>query len=369
MRILFINSVCGIRSTGRIVTDLAKELIASGNECKVAYGRETTPAKFENISYRIGNELSVKINALKTRIFDNDGFSAKKQTKEFIKWANNYNPDILWLHNLHGYYINIELLFDWIKSRPQMKVKWTLHDCWAFTGHCSYFSMVNCLKWKDQCKKCIQKKEYPTSYVRDNSFNNYKRKRNAFTGVKNMTIITPSKWLCDLVKESYLKEYNIEVSYNTIDKTIFKPTQSDFREKYNLKDKKVILGVASEWHERKGLIDFIKLDKILDDSYSIVLVGLDKKQEKNLSRRFLAISRTNNAKELAEIYSASDVFLNLTYEDNYPTVNLEALACGTPCITYRTGGSVESVESSFVVEQGDLCALVSKIKELENEEE
>ncbi len=366
MRILFINSVCGIRSTGRIVTDLAEEFMKSGNECRIAYGRENVSEKYGNISYRIGTDLSVKINALKSRILDNDGFNAVKETKKFIDWAENYDPDVLWIHNLHGYYINIELLFAWIKSRPQMQVKWTLHDCWAFTGHCSYFSMVKCCKWQEHCENCVQKKEYPSSYIRDNSFNNFKRKREAFTGVKNMTLITPSKWLSDLVSESFLCEYKVDVCYNTIDTTIFKPTPSYFRNKYNLQDKKIILGVASAWHKRKGLDDFIKLSQKLDEDYKIVLVGLNEKQKKNLPESVLAISRTNDAMELAGIYTASDVFLNLTYEDNYPTVNLEAQACGTPCITYRTGGSVESVSPEFVVEQGDMDSLVLKIKEIEN---
>lgn len=364
MRILFINSVCGIRSTGRIVTELAEKFIASGNECMIAYGREAVPEKYKNISYRIGTDLNVKINALNTRLFDNDGFCAKNETKKFIEWANNYNPDVLWLHNLHGYYINIEMLFDWIKTRPNMQVKWTLHDCWAFTGHCSYFSMVNCNKWKSQCEKCIQKKEYPSSFLKDNSFNNFQRKRIAFTGVKHMTIITPSKWLANLVGESFLQEYEVEVHYNTIDNTIFKPTASDFREQHNLQNKTVILGVASTWHERKGLMDFIKLEKMLDDKYSFVLVGVDDKQKNMLSNRFITIEKTNSAEELAKIYTAADVFLNLTYEDNYPTVNLESQACGTPCITYRTGGSVESVSPELVVEQGDLNALVLKLQEL-----
>lgn len=364
MRILFINSVCGIRSTGRIVTELAEKFIASGNECMIAYGREAVPEKYKNISYRIGTDLNVKINALNTRLFDNDGFCAKNETKKFIEWANNYNPDVLWLHNLHGYYINIEMLFDWIKTRPNMQVKWTLHDCWAFTGHCSYFSMANCNKWKSQCEKCIQKKEYPSSFLKDNSFNNFQRKRIAFTGVKHMTIITPSKWLANLVGESFLQEYEVEVHYNTIDNTIFKPTASDFREQHNLQNKTVILGVASTWHERKGLMDFIKLEKMLDDKYYFVLVGVDDKQKNMLSNRFITIEKTNSAEELAKIYTAADVFLNLTYEDNYPTVNLESQACGTPCITYRTGGSVESVSPELVVEQGDLNALVLKLQEL-----
>ena len=175
--------------------------------------------------------------------------------------------------------------------------------------------------------------------------------------LKNMTLITPSEWLANLVTQSFLKEYDVEIHYNTINTDIFKPTQSDFREKYCLQNVKVVLGVASIWDDRKGLNDFIKLSEILNEKYKIVLVGLSKKQIKQLPKNILGLERTHDARELAKIYTASDVFLNLTYEDNYPTVNLEAQACGTPCITYRTGGSVESVPHENIVEQGDLYSV------------
>lgn len=364
MKYLFVNSVCGIRSTGRIVTDLAEARIAEGHACKIAYGRETVPEKYQSLSYRIGTDARVNINGLKARLFDNEGLNARYETEKFIEFANNYNPDVLWLHNLHGYYINIEILFNWIKSRPQMHVKWTLHDCWAFTGHCSYFSVVKCDKWKTGCSYCPQKSCYPASILKDNSEKNYIRKKAAFTGVKNMTLITPSRWLAELVKQSFLGEYPVEVHYNTIDLNVFKPTPTDFREKFGLTDKKIILGVASAWGDRKGLPDFIRLSEMIDDRYAIVLVGVNKKQAKSLPRSITAILRTNNTRALAEIYTAADVFMNLTYEDNYPTVNLESQACGTPCLTYRTGGSVESVMPDCVVEQGDLQAMLKKIEEI-----
>lgn len=364
MRILQINSVCGIRSTGRIAVDLAEKYIKDGHECKIAYGREKVPEKYKDLSYRIGSDLNVKINGLKTRIFDNEAFNAKEETRKFIKWANNYNPDILWLHNLHGYYINIELLFEWIKSRPQMQVYWVLHDCWAFTGHCTHFSYAKCDKWKKSCISCPQKNEYPKSIILDNCEKNFIKKKKLFCGIERMNLITPSKWLANLVQESFMKEYPVKVIYNTIDKTIFKPTYSDFKKKYNLQDKKIILGVASSWYEKKGLLDFIKLSQMLDDNYKIILVGLTKKQMKGIPANILCIEKTNSMKELAEIYTAADIFLNLTYEDNYPTVNLEAQACGTKCVTYRTGGSVESVLPEYVVEQGDLKALIAKLTEL-----
>ena len=171
-----------------------------------------------------------------------------------------------------------------------------------------------------------------------------------------MTLITPSNWLADLVKQSFLKEYPVEVHYNTIDKTIFKPTPSDFRQRYGLENKKIVLGVANIWDERKGLRDFYKLAQMLDDKYVVVLVGLSKKQMKELPKNIKGIMRTNSPQELAEIYTAADVFLNPTYEDNYPTVNLEAEACGTRVITYDTGGCRETVrrEDSVVVEVGKM---------------
>ena len=352
MRVLQINSVCGIRSTGRICAEMADQFVAQGHECKIAYGRETVPEKYQKYAVRIGNETSVKVNALRARLLDNEGFNAKGETKAFLKWAESYDPDLLWLHNLHGYYINVEMLFAWIKSRPQMKVMWLLHDCWAFTGHCAYFTAAGCEQWKTHCTHCPIKKAYPSSFFRDHSAGNFVRKQKVFCGVENMTLVTPSQWLADLVKQSFLKEYSVEVRHNTIDKTVFKPTPCDFRERYGLEDKKIVLGVASAWGSRKGLADFVRLADMLDDTYKVVMVGLTKPQMEKLPRKILGISRTNSPKELAEIYTAADIFLNLTYEDNYPTVNLEAQACGTPCVTYETGGSVESVPEENVIPQG-----------------
>lgn len=357
MKVLFINSVCGIKSTGRIVTDLADDYVKKGYEVKIAYGRENVPEQYQKYAVRIGNELNVRLNALSCRLFDNDGFSAKKQTKKFLKWAEEYNPDILWIHNIHGYYINIQLLFNWIKSRPDMEVKWTLHDCWAFTGHCSHFDYIKCDKWKKECYDCKLKKEYPASILFDRSHKHYLQKKESIGAVKKLVLITPSQWLANLVKSSYMNDYPIIVVHNQIDLSVFKPTESDFRKKNNLVDKIIVLGVASIWSNRKGLDDFIKLSSMLSDKYKIVLVGLSKKQIKLVPPGILALERTDSAVELAQIYTAADVFLNLTYEDNYPTVNLEAQACGSPCITYRTGGSVESVSEEDIIEQGNLEAV------------
>lgn len=349
MKVLFINSVCGIGSTGRICTDLAQQLEAEGNEVKIAYGRKgTVPEQFQKYAVRIGTDFDCKMHAIQTRLFDIHGFGSKRATKEFLKWAEEYKPDLLWLHNLHGYYINVEMLFDWIKKHPEMQVKWTLHDCWAFTGHCSY---------------CSQLRRYPACFAMSSVSKNFERKRRAFTGVKNMTLITPSKWLADLTRQSFLKEYPVEVHYNTIDTSIFKPTPSDFRERYGLQDKIIVLGVANVWEDRKGLFDFYKLAEMLDDRYVIVLVGLSEKQIKELPKNIKGIQRTNSPQELAAIYTAADVFVNPTYEDNYPTVNLEAQACGTRVITYDTGGCKETIrsENGIVVQRGSVNYLKNNL--------
>ena len=364
MKVLMINSVCGIRSTGRICTDIAQVLENQGHECKIAYGREIVPEKYEKYSYRIGTNLDVKVHAGLSRIFDNAAFHSKRVTKKLIKWIQEYNPDVIHLHNLHGYYLHVGELFRYLKTCNK-KIIWTLHDCWVFTGHCAHFDFVGCEKWKTGCFDCPQKNRYPKSVLKDCSKRNYYRKKQLFTGIPDLTIVTPSKWLGELVKQSFLKEYPVEVIYNGIDLEVFKPTESDFRERYNIEDKTLILGVASAWDDRKGLEDFIQLSKLLKEEYRIVLVGVSDEQKKALPPNVIGITRTNNIKELAEIYTAADVFVNLTYEDNYPTVNLEAQACGTPVITYKTGGSVESVSVESVVKKGDLATLIEILQKKE----
>ena len=362
MKVLMINSVCGIRSTGRICTDLAELLEEKGHICKIAYGRESVPEKYARFAVKIGKDIDVKLHGVKSRLFDASGFGSTGATKKFIEWVKTFEPDIIHLHNIHGYYINVELLFDFLKEygRP---VVWTLHDEWAFTGHCACIS--DCEKWKTECENCPKRSAYPAS-LSDNSRANYRKKKELFCGIENMTVVTPSGWLADLVEQSFLSEYKALVIHNGIDVSLFKPTESDFREKYGLQDKKIVLGVASAWGRGKGFYDFIKLSEMLDDNHKVVMVGVTEEQKKELPDSIIAITRTNNVKELAEIYTAADVFANLTYNDNYPTVNLEAQACGTPAITYRTGGSVESVDENCVVGQGNLQGVIELLdKKLE----
>ncbi len=345
MKVLLINSVCGIGSTGKICGALAEEYTQNGHEAKIAFGRDGfVPEQFQKYAVRIGDDLDVKLHAIRSRLLDDHGFASVSATKKFLKWAEEFDPDLVWLHNLHGYYINVKLLFDWIKSRPNMQVKWTLHDCWAFTGHCVHFSFAGCSKWKTGCFDCPEKCVYPASALRDNSKQNYQRKKAAFTGVKNMTLITPSQWLADLVKQSFLKEYPVEVCHNSIDSNIFKPTPGDFRKKYHLEDKKIILGVASVWTERKGLDDFFQLARMLKEDQVIVLVGLNEKQQQNLPQNIIGINRTNNATALAEIYTAADVFVNPSREETFGMTTLEAVSCGTHAIVYAGTACEETVQ-------------------------
>ncbi|MEI8198955.1 MAG: glycosyltransferase [Eubacteriales bacterium] len=364
MKVLLINSVCGYGSTGRIVTDLYKSLVEQGHQCLIAYGRGTAPSEIDSI--RIGTVFDNYMHVAKTRLFDLHGFASSKATKDFIKVAKKYNPDVIHLHNIHGYYIDIKLLFEYLKEANK-PIVWTLHDCWTFTGHCTHFDYIGCNKWKEECYCCPQKTEYPRSIFADNSLKNYRRKKELFTGLKNMTIITPSIWLGELVKESYLKEYNLIVINNGIDLSIFKPKEKTlFRYEYNLNNEFIILGVASVWTERKGMKYFLELSKLIDNNSRIVLVGLSDKQLKNLPKNIIGIHRTSNPDQLSEIYSAADVFVNPTLEDNYPTTNLEALACGTPVITFNTGGSVESVDedTGMVVQKGNLPDLFHAVERL-----
>lgn len=362
MKYLFINTVAGNTSTGTITANLCRKLMKEGNDCVLAYGRWKVNCD-DVPTYRIGTDTDYKIHGLMTRLFDLQGFCSTAATNKFVDWIKSYDPDVIWLHNLHGYYLNIEVLFDYLKTSGK-EIRWTLHDCWAFTGHCTYFTMAKCDQWKTHCKKCSQLKEYPACYGISNVSRNFNRKRKAFTRVHNLTLITPSQWLADLTRESFLKEYPVKVIHNIINTEIFKPTASDFRNKYGIVDKIMLLGVANGMDAWKGLPDFIKLAGMLDDRYVIVLVGVEEKNINGSPQNIIALTRTNDQKELAGIYSTADLFLNLTHQDNYPTVNLEAQACGTPVVTYRTGGSPESVPAENVVEEGDFKALMKNISRI-----
>ncbi len=342
MRVLFINHTCGIGSTGRICAELAERYIAEGHEAVVAYGRGTVPERYRHVSRYFGSRWNLYVHGVYTRLTDKHGWASKCATRALLRWAEKYNPDVLWLHNIHGYYLNVELLFAWIKARPQMQVKWTLHDCWAFTGHCTNFGTVGCERWKHACAACPQRAEYPASLV-DNSRANFARKRATFTGASNLTLITPSQWLAELVQQSFLGEYPVEVHPNTVDTAVFKPTPSDFRKRYGLQDSIMVLGVANVWQTGKGLPDLLELAARLDDRYRLVLVGLTDKQKAALPPQVIGITRTHDPKELAEIYSAADIYVSPSREETFGVTVLEAALCGVPHIIVYAGTASEEV--------------------------
>ncbi|SEW39799.1 glycosyltransferase [[Clostridium] fimetarium] len=366
MKVLLINSDCGYGSTGRICVDLYKLIVESGNDACIAYGRDCTDESVKNI--RIGGKLDVYAHVIKTRLLDLQGFGSKRATIKFINQCKAYNPDIIHLHNIHGSYINIDLLFKYIKEM-KLPVIWTLHDCWAFTGHCAYYTYVGCSKWKDCCYDCIQRNLYPASIFRDNSKKNYIFKKELFNGIENLKITTVSNWLKFEVMQSYLNKYDVQVIPNGIDLDIFKPTESDFRQKFDLENKTIILGVASIWHDRKGLWLFNELADRLDNFYKIVLVGITEKQKNNLSSNILVIQRTNDLMELAEIYTAADLFLNPSIEETFGMVSLEALACGTPVISNKYSANPELIneQCGIIVEDITTQLYIDAIQKFKTE--
>ena len=357
MKIAFINSVAGFGSTGRLVSTLSMMDEVDG---KVYYGRKKD--SFNAISMRFTKDIGNVTHAIGTYLFDDHGFHNAMETKRMLKDLDEFNPDIVHLHNLHGYYVHVGVLFDYLK-RKNKKVIWTLHDCWSFTGHCAHYDGVGCDKWKDKCYDCPITNEYPFSWNKHNVTKNYERKKEVFTSIKdNLTIVTPSYWLEEQVKQSFLKECNVMTIHNGINLNDFKYTESSFREKYHLEDSFIVLAVASVWDTTKGIEDLKELANSLPENIKLVVVGGTLSSNTTSIENALCIPRTNTVKELCEIYSASDVFINLTKQDTFPTVNIEALACGLPVITYKTGGSPEILtdKTGIVVEKNN----IEKMKEV-----
>jgi len=368
-KLLQINTVCNSASTGKIAEDIGALAISKGWSSYIAYGRGKRPSVSEK--FRIGSDISLYINVLRSRLFDSEGFTAEIATKKLINYIQFIKPDIIHLHVLHGYYLNIEFLFKYLSS-CNIPIIWTLHDCWPFTGHCTFFDIVECNKWKTECINCPQKKEYPACFLFDFSKKNYHNKNRIFNSIENITLVPVSNWLKGLVYQSFLKDYPQKLIYNGVNLNVFYPKIDtiEIKKRYNIVDKCILLGVASIWDRRKGLSDFIKLSHLIDEKTTIILVGLTKKQLINLPQNIIGLERTENISQLVELYSLSNLFLNFTYEDNFPTTNIEALACGTPVLTYKTGGSIESVSSDtgFIVEKGDLENVMNVINLIKNHE-
>ena len=311
-----------------------------------------------NNHFFIGTILSVKIHNLAAGITGFHGLFSVFATLDLIRRLKNIKPDVLMLLNLHGWFINLPLIFNYIKKN-NIKVVWRFPDFWPMTGHCTGFSTVKCDKWKDGCYNCSQYRSYPQAKV-DRSKQLYKLKKKWFVGVKNLTVVSISKYMIDFIKQSYFKDYKFRVIYNGIDLDIFKPTESNFREKYGLEDKYIVLGVASDWSERKGVDVMVQLSKRLDDRFKVVVIGTEKIDS---GENILALP-AQKQEILREIYTAADVFANPTREEAFGNVNVESLACGTPVVLFNTDGAPESIDDTcgIVVDKNDIDEMQKQIE-------
>lgn len=354
-----INVSANSGSTGRIAEEIGKRAIASGWQSVIAYGRIARPSESELV--KIGSKASFYGHLFESYLSDNHGLGSRGATKTLLKKIDEIKPDIIHLHNIHGYYISYKLLFEYLNKTP-IPVIWTLHDCWSFTGHCSHFLSANCEKWMTGCYDCPKKAYYPKTLI-DKSKRNFELKKRVIASNENLTIVPVCQWLADLVNQSMLKNANVRVIRNGIDLDVFRP-------KVRKEDGIIrILGISNVWQEAKGLHDFYRLREMLDDDrYEITLVGLTEEQVKKLPKGIKGITHTKTVEELVDYYSAADVFVNPTYADTFPTTNIEALACGTPVITYNTGGSPEAIDeiTGVVVPKGDKEALKKAIIEVVN---
>ena len=359
-------------STGRIMQEIGIIAESCGWECHIAYsrGRDGVPQEDAGL-IPVGNRVSVGLHGLLTRLTDRHGLGSRRATRRFVRELEKIDPDVIHIHNIHGYFLNYKILFEYLK-RSGKPVVWTVHDCWLFTGHCYHYASAGCVKWKSGCGNCPQKKAFPSSWLIDRSKKNYSDKKKAFTSLGDkLTLVTVSEWMRGQMKESFLKDCRFEVIHNGIDTGRFRPSDpSSFIRKHNLEGKHILLGVASIWSREKGLDEFVKLYRLLDANEALVLVGLSDAQAAVLPEGIVKISRTANVEELAGIYSAAEVLVNLTLQENYPTVNLEAVSCGTPVVTYDTGGCRETVseETGTVVPQGDVEAVIGAVRDWETKD-
>lgn len=357
--LLQINCTANWGSTGRIAEGIGQVAMRHGWESYVAYGRYVRPS--ENQLIRVGKKWHPYLNYAEQRIFDNEGLAARTPTRQLVERIEEIKPDIVHLHNIHDHYLNYRILFEYLNQRD-IPVVWTFHDCWALTGHCCHFVSIGCDRWKTGCHDCPMHGMAPRNLL-DASRKNWELKRRLFQGCKNLTVVGCSQWIADFVKDSFLKDNRVEVVRNGVDVNVFSPTPpAGMREGGKYK----VLGVASVWCEGKGWQDIPRLRQLLPDDYEIILVGLTAKQVKELPEGVTGIQRTQNIQEMVALYSTANVFINPTYADTFPTVNLEALACGTPVVTYRTGGSPEAVDGNtgVVVEQGNVDALAHAVMEI-----
>lgn len=360
--LLQINVTANWGSTGKIAEQIGLCAMEHGWKSYIAYGRMMNPSKSKLI--KIGSQIDVYEHYVESKFLDNEGLASRHATIKFIEKIEEIKPDIVHLHNIHDHYLNYKLLFTYL-AKLNIPVIWTQHDQWATTGHCMY-TVCECERWKEDCHDCPLSRWFSW----DRSRRNYQLKKLLMAEIKSLTIVPVSEWLGNIIRQSHLKTRPIQVIHNGIDIHTFSPQVTTIYERYGIcPGKIIILGVAAVWDERKGLRDFYALAERLDkERYAFVIIGklTENKSVKDNCCQMVFIDRTQNALELAQWYSAASIFVNPTYQDNYPTTNLESLACGTPVITYKTGGSPEAIDekTGIVVEQGDVNGLAEAIMKL-----
>ena len=365
MKLAQIN-VASYGSTGRIMCQIQERALAEGYEAHSYFGRGNIP-QGPGTYTRIEGMTSVLWHVAKGRLFDKMGHGSTVATRKLVGLLREEQPDIVHLHNLHGYYLNLDNLFGYLRESG-VKVVWTLHDCWAFTGGCAYFLECGCDQWKTACRTCSQTHVFPKRYI-DRSAREYDWKKELFTGLPNVMLTAPSQWLADLARQSFLKDYPVRVVHNGIDTETFQPLPPEEQAAVKAKlgmasDGKMILGVANMWDARKRLDAMITLAEDMKDEATVVAVGLSEKQKANLPEGMIGITRTENVNELARLYGAADVFVSTSVEESFSLVVAEAMACGTPIVCVDGGGCKELIEDGvgLVVPRDDRQALKEAVQ-------
>lgn len=361
-KLLQIDSCLNMLSTGRITESIGKRAIERGWRPYIVHGARYTRAGSCMTSICAESIFGEYAHYVEGLFLDNHGLSSRLSTEKVIDKIKEIKPDIVQLHCIHGYYLNYRILFEYLNS-TRIPVVWTFHDCWSFTGHCSHFVMAGCEKWKTGCFKCPLKGEYPKSFV-DHSRRNYELKNELFTANKNLHIVTVSKWLENLVRQSFFSDKDITTIYNGVDTEVFHKVESEeLRKRWNLKNKNVLVAAATSWNKYKGLDDYIQISKKLPNNTSLLLIGLTKEQIKSMPAGIIGIEKTNSAEELAGYYSMADVVLNLSYAETFGLTTVEGMACGTPGIVYNTTASPELItpETGIVVEAGSINQVLTAV--------
>lgn len=368
MRVFQLNTYCGVKSTGRIALDIARLVEADGGECRIGYGVPGIAPEAQPYACRVGAPWERKLHGAMRKLLDAEGYGSVLGTRRLIRDMERFDPDIIHLHNLHGCYLNLPMIFRAL-HRMHKPVLWTLHDCWPFTGHCAYFDYCGCDSWQTACKSCPQQRSYPICIGLDGSARNYRMKKRLFAPLEHLTFVAPCEWMKQPLSHSFLQNKPVRVIYNGINRSAFRPVQSDLRRRYGLESTRVVLAVASEWDERKGLNFLVEAARRMGEGYRFVAIGVNEKQLRELPKGMIGIPHTESLTELAGWYTTADCLANPTMEDNMPMVNLEALACGTPVAVFRTGGCPEAVtpECGVVVPKADVEALCGAIQTLCNE--